>query len=133
MVAPQLGRGAVVKGNAALGVGGVDRDRQRLEQLSPCDHRAFTSRMLPARPPRSGRYSAAPRAKRVPADKVPAPAAMARKASTQSMRSAATKKIVQCTNPREHLRKSARAWCRGSPTEPPPPVPVCPPPPPSPP
>src|SRR5262245_46080913 len=71
MVAPQLGRGAVVKGNAAGGVGRVDRDRQRLEQLSPPDHHGFlhefwpttlrrrTSAALPIRfpPPRTNRVN----------------------------------------------------------------------------
>src|SRR5262249_19807687 len=47
MVAPQLGRGPVVKGNAAVGVGRVDRDRQRLEQLSPSDHHGFLHEFWP--------------------------------------------------------------------------------------
>src|SRR5262249_20608052 len=53
MVAPQLGRGPVVKGDTAVGVSGVDRDRQRLEQLSPCNHRGFLHEFWPTtlRPP----------------------------------------------------------------------------------
>src|SRR6516162_9404938 len=53
MVAPQLGCGPVVEGNAAGGVGGVDRDRQRLEQLSPWDHHGFLHEFWPTtlRPP----------------------------------------------------------------------------------
>src|SRR5262249_1399633 len=47
MAVPQLGRGPVVKGNAAVGVGHVDRDRQRLEQLSPSDHHGFLHEFWP--------------------------------------------------------------------------------------
>ena len=73
IVAPELSGGAVVKGNAALGVGGVDRDRQRLEQVSPGDHRAFPYEFCHPGHPRSvhvrsksGRYPRRTRAKRVP-------------------------------------------------------------------
>src|SRR5262249_46400499 len=47
MAVPQLGAVPVVKANPAVGVGHVDRDRQRLEQLSPSDHHGFLHEFWP--------------------------------------------------------------------------------------
>src|SRR5262249_26491885 len=58
VVAPEFRGGAVIKGNAALGVGRVDRDWQSLEQLRLRDHGVWLARFISTECLSSGRQSA---------------------------------------------------------------------------